>query len=144
MVSLVDIHAGLGKPSRNRVGRGPGSGNGKTSGRGNNGAGSRSGYKSRRGSEGGQKALFRRVAKRGFNPTGGQTDTLVIQSRYLISKADQSGVVTVSERLLEKGVRVKIVGQEVPTAALKVFAHSFSAAAAAAIQSAGGQAIRIL
>ena len=55
------------KFNRKRVGRGPGSGLGKTSGRGHKGAQSRSGYKYRRGFEGGQMPLHRRVPKRGFN-----------------------------------------------------------------------------
>jgi large subunit ribosomal protein L15 len=55
------------KFTRKRVGRGPGSGNGKTAGSGNKGAQSRSGYKQRRGFEGGQMPLHRRVPKRGFN-----------------------------------------------------------------------------
>ena len=55
------------KQTRKRVGRGPGSGNGKTAGRGNKGAQSRSGYSYKRGFEGGQMPLHRRVPKRGFN-----------------------------------------------------------------------------
>src|SRR5262245_64335001 len=53
--------------SKKRVGRGPGSGNGKTAGRGHKGAQSRSGYSYKRGFEGGQMPLHRRVPKRGFN-----------------------------------------------------------------------------
>lgn len=65
---LNDVHEGIQKrKSRKRIGRGPGSGHGKTSGRGHNGYFSRSGSKRRRGFEGGQTPLFRRVAKRGFN-----------------------------------------------------------------------------
>ena len=55
------------KFTKKRVGRGPGSGNGKTAGRGYKGAQSRSGYKQKRGFEGGQMPLHRRVPKRGFN-----------------------------------------------------------------------------
>jgi len=58
---------GLARPTRKRVGRGPGSGNGKTAGRGHNGARSRSGWSSRIGWEGGQMPLYRRLPKRGFN-----------------------------------------------------------------------------
>ena len=59
--------SGLKYKTRNRVGRGPGSGNGKTAGRGHKGAKSRSGWSRRLGWEGGQMPLFRRLPKRGFN-----------------------------------------------------------------------------
>lgn len=59
--------SGLKYKSRNRVGRGPGSGNGKTAGRGHKGAKARSGWSRRDGWEGGQMPLFRRLPKRGFN-----------------------------------------------------------------------------
>ncbi|MGA1522815.1 MAG: 50S ribosomal protein L15, partial [Planctomycetota bacterium] len=59
--------AGLKKDDRNRVGRGIGSGNGKTAGRGHKGAKARSGWSRRLGWEGGQMPLFRRLPKRGFN-----------------------------------------------------------------------------
>ena len=55
------------KKSRNRVGRGIGSGNGKTAGKGHKGQKARTGGKIRRGSEGGQTPLYRRIPKRGFN-----------------------------------------------------------------------------
>ena len=68
MVSLSDVNDGIQKyKRRRRVGRGTGSGRGKTSSRGHKGDGSRSGHRSRRGYEGGQMPLFRRVAKRGFS-----------------------------------------------------------------------------
>ena len=68
-MQIHDITAAAGRlgPNRKRLGRGIGSGQGKTSGRGHKGAGSRSGTKSRLGHEGGQMPLFRRVAKRGFS-----------------------------------------------------------------------------
>ena len=58
---------GLARPTRKRIGRGIGSGTGKTAGRGHNGARSRSGWSSRIGWEGGQMPLYRRLPKRGFN-----------------------------------------------------------------------------
>ena len=69
-MSLNNLKPAAGsKFTRKRVGRGPGSGNGKTAGRGNKGAQSRSGYSYKRGFEGGQMPLHRRVPKRGFNNT---------------------------------------------------------------------------
>ncbi len=65
---LDDVHRGISKRRRRkRVGRGPGSGHGKTAGRGHKGYGSRAGASRRRGFQGGQMPLFRRMAKRGFN-----------------------------------------------------------------------------
>ncbi|MFQ5730618.1 MAG: 50S ribosomal protein L15, partial [Planctomycetaceae bacterium] len=65
---LDDVHRGINKhKKRKRIGRGSGSGHGKTSGRGHKGYGSRSGSAGRRGYEGGQMPLARRIAKRGFN-----------------------------------------------------------------------------
>ena len=67
-MSLNNLKPAAGsKFTRKRVGRGPGSGNGKTAGRGNKGAQSRSGYSYKRGFEGGQMPLHRRVPKRGFH-----------------------------------------------------------------------------
>jgi len=67
MRTLFDISFGLGKPRKKRLGRGIGSGLGKTSGRGSKGNGSRAGAADRRAYEGGQKPLYRKVAKRGFS-----------------------------------------------------------------------------
>src|SRR5271157_5569048 len=67
-MNLNDVHHGIQKnKSKKRIGRGPGSGHGKTSTRGNKGQGSRSGYASMRVFEGGQMPLVRRIPKRGFN-----------------------------------------------------------------------------
>ena len=69
------------KQNRKRVGRGPGSGNGKTAGRGYKGAQSRSGYSYKRGFEGGQMPLHRRLPKRGFNN--------VFRTEYAVVNLDQ-------------------------------------------------------
>src|SRR2546427_1722652 len=67
-MDLSRLHPASGaKRPRKRIGRGPGSGHGKTAGRGHKGAGSRAGYSARLGFEGGQMPLARRIAKRGFN-----------------------------------------------------------------------------
>lgn len=66
-MDLSTLKNSVQKKSSNRVGRGPSSGNGKTSGRGHKGAGSRSGYKRRYGCEGGQLPLYRKLPTRGFS-----------------------------------------------------------------------------
>ena len=88
---LNDVHTGIKKrKARKRIGRGPGSGHGKTSGRGHNGYFSRSGSKRRAGFEGGQMPLFRRVAKRGFN-NAAFADTVVIVNVGQLEKAFEDG-----------------------------------------------------
>ncbi len=125
--------------SRKRVGRGPGSGLGKTAGRGHKGGQSRSGYRLRRGFEGGQMPLVRRVPKRGFNNEFRVEYTVVNVGRL----ADLGDEVT-PELLLEHGLirarkPLKILGQGEVKRALKVRAHSFSATARAKIEAAGGE-----
>src|SRR5262245_28251763 len=81
------------KQVRKRVGRGPGSGNGKTAGRGNKGAQSRSGYSYKRGFEGGQMPLHRRLPKRGFhNPF--RTEYAVVNLDQLEAQFDAGATVT--------------------------------------------------
>src|SRR5690348_18387517 len=88
--------------SKKRVGRGQGSGNGKTAGRGHKGAKSRSGYKFKRGFEGGQMPLHRRVPKRGFhNPF--RVEYEVVNLDTLAARFDAGAVIT-PELLLEHGL----------------------------------------
>src|SRR5919106_5047616 len=90
------------KQNKKRVGRGPGSGNGKTAGRGHKGAQSRSGYSFKRGFEGGQMPLHRRVPKRGFhNPF--RTEYAVVNLDALAEQFDAGTVVT-PELMREKGL----------------------------------------
>lgn len=124
-----------------RVGRGPGSGHGKTAGRGSKGQKSRSGYRHQRGFEGGQMPLHRRVPKRGF--------TNIFRVQYdVINLSDLSGfeagqAVTletlVERRLARKSRPVKILGDGEIGKALTVSAHKFSASAQAKIEAAGGR-----
>jgi len=124
-----------------RVGRGPGSGHGKTAGRGSKGQKSRSGYRHQRGFEGGQMPLHRRVPKRGF--------TNIFRVEYdVINLSDLSGfeagqAVTletlVERRLAHKSRPVKILGDGEIGKALTVSAHKFSASAQAKIEAAGGR-----
>jgi large subunit ribosomal protein L15 len=126
-----------------RVGRGMGSKLGKTAGRGNKGQKSRSGYARRRGFEGGQMPLHRRVPKRGFrNPFG--EDYAVVNVAQLAGFA--AGATVTPELLRERGLvrrqraRVKILGEGDLGVALVVRAQAFSRSAREKIQAAGGQA----
>ncbi len=127
------------KHSRKRVGRGPGSGLGKTAGKGEKGQRSRSGYSRRPGFEGGQMPLLRRVPKRGFT-NNFKVEYAVVNVSDL---ADFEGTVT-PEALLERGLvrrgqPVKILGNGELSKAVTVSAHKFSGSARAKIEAAGGR-----
>ena len=132
------------KHSRKRVGRGPGSGLGKTSGRGHKGAQSRSGYHFKRGFEGGQMPLHRRVPKRGFNNIF-RTEYDVVNLDQIESRFDTGASVT-PETLRAAGLvssktsLVKVLGRGEVTKALNVQAHKFSGKAAEKLAAAGGKA----
>lgn len=132
------------KFKKKRVGRGPGSGLGKTAGRGHKGAQSRSGYSFKRGFEGGQMPLHRRVPKRGFTNIF-RTEYDVVNLDQLEAAFDQGATVTV-ETLREHGLvgsrksLVKILGRGELTKALTVHAHKFSGKAAEKVAAAGGKA----
>ena len=135
---------------RKRVGRGEGSGVGKTSGRGQKGYGSRAGSKSRPGAEGGQMPIHMRMRKlRGphmkksmpFEPF--RTETQPVNLRDLDARFGDGDSVTphtLKSRGLatRSGVPVKILGQGEITKKLSVTAHAFSASAREKIEAAGG------
>jgi len=131
------------KQTRKRVGRGQGSGNGKTAGRGHKGAQSRSGYKQKRGFEGGQMPLHRRLPKRGFHNLF-RVEYAVVNLDVLEQRFDAGTVVTpdlLVERRIVNGRRpVKVLGRGDIQKALTVQAHKFSGKAAEKIQAAGGTA----
>jgi large subunit ribosomal protein L15 len=126
---------------RKRVGRGPGSGHGKTAGRGNKGQRSRTGYRHLRGFEGGQMPLHRRLPKRGF--------TNIFRVEYEIvnigdlDRFDAGTAVNpealAAMRLTRKNRPVKILGDGQLQKALTVSAHKFSASARSRIEAAGGR-----
>lgn len=136
------------RKSRKRVGRGIGSGHGKTSGRGHKGAGSRSGYKTRVGFEGGQMPLIRRVAKRGFSNRYFAPDVAEVNLKDL-EKAFEAGAVVDLVALREKGlaangkISVRILGDGELTKKLVVHANHFSKSAEEAIVARGGTAVRV-
>jgi large subunit ribosomal protein L15 len=128
---------------RKRVGRGQGSGNGKTAGRGHKGAQSRSGFKFKRGFEGGQMPLHRRVPKRGFhNPF--RVEYVVVNVDHL-AETFEAGVIITPELLRERGIvraagLIKVLARGDIAKALTVRAHKFSATAQQKITAAGGTA----
>src|SRR3954470_23272569 len=129
--------------NKKRVGRGMGSGMGKTSTRGHKGQRSRSGSRMMRGFEGGQMPLHRRVPKRGFHNIFRQ-EYEVVNLDTLEERFDAGVDVTV-ELLREHGLvgragRVKVLGRGDITKALTVHAHKFSGTAADKIAAAGGKA----
>ena len=103
-MKLDDLKPAVKKVERKRVGRGTGSGLGKTSGRGQKGQKSRSGGGVRRGFEGGQTPLFRRLPKRGFNNIHANTYTEV--TLKMLNKVKNTDVT--AESLLEEGIIGKI------------------------------------
>lgn len=140
-MKLDDLRPAQGtRRARKRVGRGMGSGNGKTSGRGHKGQGARSGGGVRPGFEGGQMPLTRRVPKRGFrNP---------FRTRYVPVNLDgldlfDAGQEVSPESLRDKGLAgrglVKILGRGELSKPLTVKAHGFSRSAARKIEAAGGR-----
>ncbi|MED4852389.1 50S ribosomal protein L15 [Caldifermentibacillus hisashii] len=130
------------RKSRKRVGRGAGSGHGKTSTRGQKGQNARSGGGVRLGFEGGQMPLFQRLPKRGF--------TNINRKEYAVVNLDalnrfEDGTEVTPELLLETGVvsnqksGIKILAKGTVEKKLTVKAHKFSAAAKEAIEAAGGK-----
>ena len=129
------------KKDRKRVGRGHGSGHGKTSGRGHKGYNSRAGAKQRSRFEGGQTPFQRRVPKRGFNSHFAEVEIVnlgALDKRF-------SGEVTPEDMvhaglISNKNLEVKVLAKGKLTKALTIKANRFSEAAKAAIEAAGGKA----
>lgn len=130
---------------RKRVGRGMGSGMGKTSTRGHKGQGSRSGSSLMRGFEGGQMPLHRRLPKRGF--------TNIFRTEYTVLNLDRIAELGVAELTVEELTArgflkknnglIKVLGNGELTSPVTVHAHKFSKAAQEKIEKAGGKAIVI-
>lgn len=134
---------------RKRVGRGMGSGMGKTSTRGHKGQGSRSGSSLMRGFEGGQMPLHRRLPKRGFNNIF-RTEYTVINLTRIASVAAEKNVSTIAIEdypklglVSNKKELVKILGNGELTTAITITAHKFSKSAQEKIEKAGGKALTL-
>jgi large subunit ribosomal protein L15 len=147
-MNLSDLHPAAGSTRRaKRVGRGIGSGHGKTSGRGHKGKGSRTGGNTPPGYEGGQMPLQRRLPKRGFrrllaNERARREFSCVNLDRLGVFEAgatvDPSAM---AERgLVRAGKQVKVLGDGTLTGALTIRAHAFSKSALEKITAAGGTA----
>ncbi|MFV0274678.1 MAG: 50S ribosomal protein L15 [Bacilli bacterium] len=132
------------KVSKKRVGRGPGSGLGKTSGRGQDGQKSRSGYSRKRGFEGGGFTLLRKTPSIGFSNAAFATRYATINLTDL--NVFEEGITVTPELLKETGLLknqldgVKILGNGTLEKKINVRAHKFSKTAKAAIEALGGQA----
>jgi large subunit ribosomal protein L15 len=148
-LSLNNLHPAKGSThKKKRVGRGPGSGLGKTAGRGHKGQKSRSGYSSKAGFEGGQMPLQRRLPKRGF--------TNIFKKQWLeisLAKIEENfnaGDEVTPEILHERGLIKKakhdlvILGNGDITKTFKISAHRFTKTAKEKIEKAGGTATVIV
>ena len=130
------------RQARKRVGRGPGSGMGKTATRGENGQKSRSGASISAWFEGGQSPLYRRIPKRGFNNARFKVEYATINLSDL-NKFNDGDVVT-PELLKEKGIvkkqlcGIKVLGNGTLEKKLTIRANRFSSSALTKIESAGG------
>ena len=129
--------------ARKRVGRGMGSGMGKTSTRGHKGQGSRSGFSLMRGFEGGQMPLHRRLPKRGF--------INIFRTEYTVVNLDRIATLEVKEIGLDdykklglassKKALIKVLGSGELKSAITIHAHKFSKSAVEKIEKAGGKAL---
>lgn len=130
------------KVNRKRIGRGPGSGSGKTSGKGHKGQNARSGGGVRPGFEGGQLPLYRRLSKRGFNNYNFRINYATVNVGDLERFAD--GTEVTKELLIETGLvkkeldGIKILGNGNLTKKLTVKANKFSSSAKTKIENVGG------
>ena len=133
------------KKSRKRVGRGTGSGHGKTSCRGMKGQKSRSGAKSRSWFEGGQMPLQRRVPKRGFtNIFRKEYQVVNVGDLDRLKKSKITPEVMLESRLIrKKGMPVQVLGDGDVKKSLEVHAHAFSRSAEEKLEKAGGKVIKL-
>ena len=145
-MQLHELNAGSRK-KRKRVGRGPGSGLGKTCGRGHKGAKSRSGFKNKRGFEGGQTPLKRRLPKFGFTNPNRQIYQLINLDR--LEKLEQltDGTSLEMQQMLEMGLirntktPVKLLGRGSLTKKIKITVDKASRGAVESVTQAGGEVI---
>jgi large subunit ribosomal protein L15 len=143
---LDEVNRGIKKhKNRKRVGRGPGSGHGKTCGRGEKGQKSRAGWSRHPTFQGGAMPMVRRIPKRGFNNRWALT-VATVNVKDLQTKFEAGEQVTpesLRERSLAKGRYdlLKVLGEGELTKALTVSAHRFSKTAAEKIEKAGGKVV---
>ncbi len=143
---INDVHRGIQKnKKRRRVGRGPGSGHGKTSARGHKGQKSRAGWSRSAIFQGGAMPLIRRVPKRGFNNPWGLKIAIVNigDLEGLFNDGDEVTPTSLVEKSVAKQRydELKVLGDGKLTKKLKVAAHRFSKSAQSAIEQAGGEVV---
>lgn len=145
-MNIDEVNRGIeAHKKRRRIGRGPGSGQGKTAGKGHKGQRSRAGWSQKPSFQGGQMPLVRRVPKRGFNNPFAELVAVVNLS--VLEKYFQAGEEVTPETLRAKNLararwdELKILGQGELTKKLKVSAHRFSATAREKIEKAGGEIV---
>ncbi|HZA56021.1 MAG TPA: 50S ribosomal protein L15 [Candidatus Udaeobacter sp.] len=143
-MKLQDLRPAAGSNKKpKRVGRGDGSGHGKTSCRGHKGQGARSGGGTRPGFEGGQMPLQRRLPKRGFhNPFRMKTSVINLDQLEIFPAGSEVTAESLAEQGLVRGKnkRIKILGDGSLSKALTVKVHGFSAKAKEKIEASGGKA----
>jgi large subunit ribosomal protein L15 len=146
-MNLSNLHPAKGsRKDRLRVGRGPGSGRQKTSGRGNKGQLAGAGFSRKRGFEGGQMPLHRRLPKRGFHNIF-RTEYAEVNLDRLAKVANKAEVTL--KDMMEAGLirkeseRVKILGRGTIDSSMTIYAHKFSRSAEEKIEKAGGKAVVI-
>ncbi len=145
-MDLSNLHpAENSRKNKRRVGRGPGSGRGKTSGRGSKGQKSNSGYSRKRGFEGGQMPLNRRIPKRGFtNIFRTEYSEVNLDRLEKIAKDTIEPKDLVESRLIKKESElIKILGRGDIASAKTIHAHKFTRSAQKKIEDAGGKAVLI-
>ena len=145
-MNLNDVHRGIQKhKKRNRVGRGVGSGNGKTCGRGSKGQRSRAGFSVHPTFEGGQMPLVRRIPKRGFHNRWALSVAIVnvgdLEERFQADEDVDPDTLRAKDLAKGRFDLLKILGDGQLTKKLKVSAHRFSKSAREKIEQAGGQVV---
>ncbi len=145
-MNLNDVHRGIHKfKKRKRVGRGPGSGLGKTAGRGHKGQGQRAGFSAHPTFEGGQMPLVRRIPKRGFNNKWADVVAVVNVGDLdaAFNDGDEVTLASLKTKNLAKGCFdvLKVLGDGELSKKLTVSAHRFSKSAQEKIEKAGGQTV---
>ena len=145
-MNLSSLHPPKGsRKNDKRRGRGPGSGQGKTAGRGHKGQKSIAGFSQKKGFEGGQMPLHRRLPKRGFTNIFKSTYTEInlVDIAKLASKEVGPKELRAAGLIKKEAERVKILGRGEISSAKVVQAHQFSRSAREKIEKAGGQAVAI-
>lgn len=148
-MNLSNLKPAAGSTHREkRIGRGQGSGHGGTSTRGHKGAQSRSGYSRKRGFEGGQMPLQRRLPKFGFTNTNKieykAINLSVIDTVVATQKVSKIGVEELyAAGLISKNDKVKILGNGTLTSKVEITAHAFSKSATAAVEALGGTTVTL-